>query len=253
MLKLIKTTTLLTLIAFASIFVNTALANNLNQEINGYIDVFKGNNFAKQRKVIDKLAWAGISDSRLYDLMAAKLDSTMSSDDKIGVDQASWFAKGLARSGNKKYIADLERVSKQAAHKKTRKYAANSIATLNKYSEWNPIIAKGLSNTASGKLEQARVKNMLNSSNYGLMTIGAKRVYYGHNSEKPLAALASKRLMEEYQSVAGNKDGIDAVAWLIKALAETGDSSHKSTLVKIAETAKDKKVKKYAKKYAAYL
>ena len=39
------------------------------------------------------------------------------------------------------------------------------------------------------------------------------------------------------------------MAWAIKVLAQSGDSSHAETLDKIAIDAKQKKIGKYAKKY----
>ena len=46
---------------------------------------------------------------------------------------------------------------------------------------------------------------------------------------------------------------MDAIAWLIKAMAETGNREAKPLLEEIARDAKVGKLRKYAKKYAAYL
>ena len=84
---------------------------DIQKELHEYIELFKGDNYASQRKAISPLSWSGISDERLYDLVADKLLAISAINDKISSEKASWFAKALALSGNEKYRPLFTRIS----------------------------------------------------------------------------------------------------------------------------------------------
>lgn len=225
---------------------------DLQKELRDYIEIFSGTNFIQQRKVMGTLVWSGISDPALYDLFEKKLLETYTGKEKKTVQAAAWFVKGLALSGNPKYIPTLNEVANNGS-KKVRKHVDAARQRLVTYQSWNPVISKGLKTVPTGQLAQARVVNMLNSEYPRLVTIGAKRVYYAHSDNSELVALAAKILQKGYQQAKNDSDQISSMAWLIKALAESGDVRYKALLSEVAEKANNKKVVKYAKKYKDYL
>ena len=242
----------------ASVFLFSAQVGatqaDLDAELDGYVATFESNNFQQQRRVMDKLIWAGITSPRLYDVIERKLYDLKGASDKAGKEQAAWYAKTLALSGNDKYRSSLNDIAENADAKKIRKHAVLSLERLGKYQRWNPVISAGLENAPSGMLEETRVKNMLATDDYELLRIGAKRVYHGHKTDQELVAMARKRLEQEWVSADNsNNDQIDAIAWLIKVMAESGLKDNKPLLDQIAAESDSKKVRKYAKKYAAYL
>ncbi len=225
---------------------------DIEDELQSYIEIFNGDNYSRQRSAIEPLAWAGISDSRLYDLIEAKLLSSYLLKGKVAAEKASWFAKALALSGNEKYLASLNNAAKNAKSGKTRKHSKTALKRLSKYAQWNPVISSGLSQAPTGELEKARVKNMLRATEPELLKIGAKRVYYAHAEDTELVGIARERLLRDYATVKGDEQ-IDASAWLIKAISKSGDAENKQALSNIVETASNKKLIKYAKKYLNYL
>lgn len=243
--------TSLTLFTSPSLFANQA---DLDAELDQYIEIFNGENFSKQRSAIEPLGWSGLSDPILFDQIEDKLMATMNEEDKVAVERASWYAKALALSGNQKYKETLTKAKTEATHKKVRKHAATALERLAKYSQWNPIISQGVSDAPSGQLEQARIKNMLASGDYPLIRLGAKRIYHAHSDDAELVSQARQLLLSEYKTANDkDRDQVDAIAWLIKALAQSGDSANKPALEEIIANSNSKKIKKYAKKYVANL
>lgn len=235
----------LTLLSFAT----RAQQGALESEIQEYMQIFSGANFAAQRNAIEPLGWAGISDPRLFDLVADKLRAAVTGESKLDKERASWFAKALALSGNEKYRPLLEETA-NTAPKKVRKHAKIALERLPKYAQWNPVIARGLA-TNTGDIDVARVQNMLAAEDSELFRIGAKRVYYAHSANTGLVATVAARLAEDYLAAAGDDD-IDSMAWAIKVLAQSGDASHRPLLEEIAVSRANKKIRKYAKKYKEY-
>lgn len=249
--RILQTTILITL-GWFSLASNISVASeqSLKSELDSYIAIFSGNNFAEQRKAIEPLGWSGYSTPKLYDLIAEKLQTLKSAESKIDKERASWYAKALALSGNEKYRPLLEDVADNAAAKKLRKHAKIALDRLPTYIAWNPIIRNGLSTTKM-PLEEKRIRNMLAAEDLALFRLGTKRVYHANSGNVELVNLAKSRLMRDYNSVE-DKDGIDAMAWAIKLLAQSGDASHVAALDEIVGNAKQKKIKKYAKKYRGY-
>ena len=224
---------------------------DLDSELKNYIEIFSSSNFANQRKAIESLGWAGISDPALFDVIESKLLDLYLNKDKISKEQAAWYAKTLALSGNPKYIPTLENVI-DTGPRKIKKHAKTALERIAQYQTWNPIITARLDVAPAGKLEESRIRNMLASSRPSLSIIGAKRIYYAHSDDRSLVELVSDKLRQDYQSVTTGVE-VDQIAWFIKVLAQSGDSSYKPLLESIANDANEKKIVRYAKKYSDYL
>lgn len=249
LLKAIITTVLL--VANSSV---NAAQEDIDAEVAEYSRIFSSDNFQQQRRAIDRLFWAGYNSTAFYDAIAEQLDIVKERTDKVSKERAAWYAKALALSGSENYRALLEGVASDAAAKKVRKYATQALERLNVHQSWNPIISQNLQDAPVGRLEEARVKNMLSANDHALLRIGAKRVYHGHKSDAELIAHAKQRLASEYKLVVnGNDEQIDAIAWLIKVMAESGDRKNLALLEEISANSKVKKVKRYALKYTEYL
>lgn len=248
--SLLRKSMLVIVLVFTAVNAVQASQQALQAELDGYIKTFSGNNFPEQRKAIEPLGWSGYQSPALYDVIAEKLTGLKNASSKVEKERASWFAKALALSGNQKYRSVLQDVADNASAKKVRKHAKTALERLPKYAAWNPIIAQGLATTRLPLAEQ-RIRNMLAAQDITLYRLGVKRVYYTSPSNTELVAIAKARLMKNYQA-ANDKDSIDAMAWAIRLLAESGDSSHVPALEEIAANAKEKKLRKFAKKYRGY-
>ncbi len=228
--------------------------SDLDKETSRYVRVLSGDDFIAQKEFLKRLSWAGVSSPEVYDLIADKLVSLKNVEDKAGKDQAAWFAKALGYSGNEKYRAVLQDMADNASAKKLRKYGAEGLANLDKYRSLNPIISANEKIAPEGRLMQHRITNMMNSNDYWLVKLGAKRAHKAFLGDKKLTAVAAKRLKAEYKNASkDNGEQIDSIAWMIKVVGDSGDTSYRPLLNAITSGASNKKVKKYAKKYAANL
>lgn len=230
---------------------NTVYAAS-KSESQPFIDYFNKNHRANIKSKVDELYWSGISDTRLFDIIESELKSGYMDNSKMALETNSWLVKGLAVSGNRKYIKTMEEIIQSSSPKKLKKHTENAIATLEQYSVWLPIMNKGIENVPISKRSAKRVQNMLESDNSEMIRIGAKRVYHHHIDDKSLVAAAGKSLIKNFNN-SNESVHVDAMAWLIKALAQSRDSKHKETLNRVAQEGSNKKIVKYAKKYAEYL
>lgn len=231
-----------------------ALANPvIDQQINQSIKAYKNGNIVQIKKATNALVWTGISSQRLYDHVEARILKNYQTTDKPGIQLVGHLIKALSYSGNNKYIATLEKVQSDAAHKKIKGYAKKALVTLENHARWNPQINTGLGGLNKNQIESQRVLNMLRSPDYDLVRIGAKRVNHAHTDNTRLVKAAQKRLLREYQSDNSDKVFLDTIVWLIRALANTGDSAYKSTLEDVAANSPNRKIQKRAAKYAALL
>ncbi len=227
---------------------------DVDADIANYITVLKGSDLEQQRQALKTLEWSGISSEKVYDVVAENLLRLKDTKDKQERKTASWYAKALGFSGMEKYRSTLSNVAENAKAKKVDKYAAGALNSLEKYRQWNAVISANDISAPTGRLTEARVEAMLFANDLELVRLGAKRVYWGHKTDAQLIGKAAQRLETEFPKASkDNSVQIDAIAWLIKALAESGNAQYKPLLTRVANEATVKKVKKYAKKYADYL
>lgn len=243
----IRAALLTTIIVLSTQSVAIADQAELNKELDNYIAVINGNNFEAAKQVMETLRWSGVSDTRVYDPIADKLDQIKESKDDR--KKAAWYAKALGFSGNQKYSAMLESILVGESPKNVKKYAKVGLKHLDNHKSWNAIISQGLVAAPVGKLEETRIGNMLRASNYELMRLGAKRVSNSFKGNDALIAIAAERLSKEWKSAdENNGPQIDGVAWLMKAVGTAGDTTHKPLLEQISAQTDLKKIKKYADK-----
>lgn len=230
----------------------TIAASGSDSESKPFIDYFKKTSRGNVKSIVDSLYWSGITDTRLYDMIEAELKKNYMRDHKVNLEINSWLVKALAASGNRKYLKIMDEISASEAHKKVKKHTANAVKMLGEYARWLPIMNKGVSGLPVSKRDEARIKNMLGSRDSELIRIGAKRVYHSNIDNKTLLSLVEKNLLENYNK-SDDKTHVDAMAWLIKTLAQSGNLKYKASLAKIVQESNNNKIRKYAKKYMGYL
>ena len=228
-------------------------ASVADDSLDEYIEIFTSGNSQQQTQAAKDLAWAGLSDPELFELIETLLlEKYLVVENKYAVDDTAWLTKALSYSGQEKYRATLETVTADSPQKKIRKHAQKSIPRLEKYSRWNPIIADTSNWNAAESDEINRYANMLRSDDLELKRIGAKRVHHTHAYATYLLDILDAEILESYREV--SKDGlfIDTVAWMCKALSGSRVEAYKPTIVEVSENAGSSKLAKYASKYLKY-
>jgi hypothetical protein len=206
------------------------------------------------RGIVDEMAWKGVTDVALYDTMADSIREAMYDRDDATVEQTSWLVKALALSGNKKYAPLMNEIIEGDAHKKLKKHTRIARDRLFDYERWLPTLNAGTESAETRQeLDRKRITNLLSSGDSELVRVGAKRVYIAHGGDPVLQEAVASVLMKRYERDSSDKVHIDSIAWLCKALAESGSGKYASMLDRVAEDAPNKKVRKQARKYARHL
>lgn len=211
-----------------------------------YIKVFQSGYQLEKQKAMESLEWAGLSSADVFDSLEAEvLAKFPSATDRASIDYASWLVKSLAFSGNPKYLPTIEKVAAGAPHKKLKKYALQAQAILPKYTKLNAIIAPA--GQAYPSLDQ-RLSNMLKSSEVDLNRLAAKRIYYTSHYTPELLTLAKTNLENGYKNKLDG-DQCDSLAWQARVLAGSHKEEYREFLQQVANSAQEKKLRKYTAKY----
>ncbi len=228
----------------------SSTASAANDGLDEYIQIFTEGNARQQTRAAKELAWAGLSDPRLFDpIEKSLLEQYLIVEEKYAIDDTAWLARAMAYSGQEKYRATLEKVASDSPQKKIRRHAENSLVQLDNYERWNPIITDTSNRDSSKSDEINRYANMLRSDDLELQRIGAKGVHSTQAYDTYLLGILDAEIRAVYLEVSTDSLFIDTVAWMCKALSGSGVEAYKPTIVEVSENAGNSKVAKYASKY----
>lgn len=228
----------LAMIAAASQLANAATAE---EDVAHYVEAVQGPRPVRV-KAIDELAWKGISDPRVFDLIEkmvlAELEPNASGSDRDAVDQD---LRGLSYSGQGKYMATLR---KAEADPRYARYAKIAMSELTGYARWNPIISDRSTWDPKNSDDDNRILNMLHSKDLVLERIAGKRIYFENKDSVVLdaAAEAIKAVFHDRHS----GDEADGVAWLVKGLGSAGVAQYKPLLEQVQAESPDRNVVSHA-------
>ncbi len=224
------------------------LAQSNSSLLEQYISDFTTSSSFEKQLLCEKIMWSGLSDSSLFDLIEEDLiKRSKNAKDKKEVDNVAWLMKALGSSGQSKYNETLQTLTSHS-DKKIVKYANEGLNLIPQHAQWNPIISD-TSNTNLDKSEIInRYANMIRSDILELNIFAGKRIYAEKINDTYLYELLSKKILAGHKTV--NKVErlkVLAYAWMMRASVQTDTN----TAQQVLETATNKKLRKYAKKYIA--
>ena len=80
---------------------------------------------------------------------------------------------------------------------------------------------------------------------FRLKEIGAKRVYYGHVREEPVFESLAREVLASYAGADASNN--DEIAWMVKALATSGNQKYRPVVQEVAEKTTDSKIARHAR------
>ncbi len=92
----------------------------------------------------------------------------------------------------------------------------------------------------------AEIAQMLGSKNPVLKRNAAKLIIRNYPDQPQLLELAGQELEKGHNTLLTNRNHVDAMAWLCKAIGTSGDPGYKTFLMKIANQTQNRKIKNYA-------
>ncbi len=234
------------------IFLNIPASANSNQsaDVDKYIQMLGSTSFKTRIDAAKLITRSGITDSKLYIIINEKLLTELNTKglNSDHIDEMSWMCKALAASGSSKYIPTFEKIIQTANSGKLKKYAKQSLSLISEYAERNKLLNDTTNFDSTLSPEINKYIKMLKSDNITLKRDAAKSIYRGQFSEKKLFDVLSDELLKGYKQTSTNdRNYVDAMAWMCKALAASGMTEYKQTLREIIENSSSMKLQKYAR------
>jgi hypothetical protein len=226
------------------IFSSVAIAASLEEDTQRYIQIFSGDT-KLHSDANDTLSWMGLSDTRLFDIIERRLleDADASQSDRNERNRVARYIRSLGFSGQPKYEPTIR---KFIGNLNYRRFAEAALADLPDYNKWNPVISNR--GTFDPKLSDDvnRIANMLRSDDLLLLRVGAKRVYFESKDDVLLELLAQQLRANYARSDLNDRQRIDSVAWLAKALGSSRNEKYTPLLREVAGKASESNVARHA-------
>ncbi|MCP4338561.1 MAG: PEGA domain-containing protein [Desulfobulbaceae bacterium] len=134
--------------------------------------------------------------------------------------------------------------------------AGNFNFTLDKKNEQiakTPTIKKKVANTRIKDPRIAEIAQMLASDNPVTKRNAAKTIRKNYPGQEQLLELAGQELEKGHNTLLHDRNHVDAMAWLCKAIGASGSPDYREFLVQIANQTQSRKIKKYALQNAELL
>lgn len=181
---------------------------------------------------------SGRLDAQIYEKAVQLLQNgyaDVDSDSKK-VDELSWLCKVVASAGEPKYKAFLLEVAENTPSGKLEFYANQSIELIADYAERNQIMGKNGHLDPDLTSRENQYVNMLQSDNTALVKDAAKLICRSTTINHKLYDVVAEELTGRFREIGDDREGVDALAWLCKALGGSGDTKYLTTLQLIATT-----------------
>lgn len=218
-----------------------------------YMQTFAEGLQIEKEKAAESLGWSGLSSPQIYDPIEQELLANLpAATSKATINYVGWLTKSLAYSGDSKYVPTLKKVALEAPHNKSKKYAQQALQMLPQYARYNSLISPEQWPDAPYPSLHQRYLNMLQSQEYELIRLAAKRIHNTLDYSPELLAQLDQTLNQYYIKPDLSSLGVDAIAWVAKALAGSRAPEYRDSVEKAAKKAPHKKLRTYAQKYLKY-
>ena len=222
----------------------------LSQELKFLKDYFNHGDISTMQKTqiklrVQKIKWSGINDVELFDKIETLL---LASTDETSAEAKAWLLQALAFSGHEKYRPTISKFVNDTESKKVRRHASKSLDTLSKFSAWNAVIQANNAGLNRVQLDNQRMSNMIRSDDIELVRAGASRLYKLKDPQLAIYDEVAKKIEDNYLGTMSDSDTANAVAWLCKSLAISGDTKYRPLLEKVMNANVHRTVKKWARK-----
>jgi hypothetical protein len=201
-----------------------------------------------REEALTRLRWAGISDERVFDPIAEKLQSNK----KINKKYAKIYIDALTYSGNAKYLQFLEDLSEDKSHKGfIQNMAKKAMLEFDHYKSISQLMNDGKSTSSPEEFWANRYTKGLRVTDRVRMRWAARDLYLsGLNTES--YDVAKTFLSENYKNASDDSYLIDSMAFLCKSLGLSRNTKYKDILIEIANNTPNKKLAKYAERSVQY-
>jgi hypothetical protein len=210
-----------------------AAAATLEEDVQRLVEIFRGDP-SQHVQAVRSLAWMGISDPRVYDVIVQRLkvDADASRDDRDTRERVAHYLRAFGFSGNDKYLPILNSLQNDAEYSG---HARKALQELPVYKRWNPVISnRATFFDLSFSDDVNRVMNMLAADDILLKGVGARRVRHGPYHEPPLLDRLAKDVRTLYPKAKDfDRETQDAVGWMLVGLGSSRDPKYLPVLEEV--------------------
>ena len=189
-----------------------------------------------------------VTDVGLLDKVKEKLLSgyQVKTRDRNHYDEMAYYCKALSASGNMAYMDLLKMVASNTPNRNLKRHAENAQKLLGDNAE-RKILQASRENWDSSLTDQEnRYVQMLRSDKFRLKRDAGKQVYDQPDVNDKVYQVVAEQLLAGVNGDLSDRDSLDAMAWLCKALGRSGLTKYKETLTQVKQETRNKKLHKYA-------
>lgn len=231
-------------VVLSLVFQGLAAAATLEEDVQRLVTVFSGDK-AAHVPAVRTLAWMGISDPRVYDIVEQRLkadaDATPS-DDREGRDRVAHYVRALGFSGNDKYVPALNGLKDNYDY---GRHVRNALKDFPLYQKWNPFISnRATFFDAKYSDDVNRVMNMLMADDIQLKGLGARRIRHAPHHDEPLLERLEKEARTLYPKAKDfDVETQDAIGWMLLALGSSRNPKYVPLLEEALNGTSERKIR----------
>jgi hypothetical protein len=228
-------------------FASNVGAVEITSDVDSMLSTLISGSHDEQMQICRDLEIAGLSDRRLFDQVEKNLLASYQSNTRNDAEYAAWLTKCLAFSGVESYRKTIEEVAQNGGHRGIKRHGVESQETLSEHGRWNPQIV-GQPDDAGQSLAANRIIKAFRVNDIALQMAAAKWAFERNISdESALDVIEStvKPLIKRIQT----KENVQATAYMLKALARTGNPRYRATIEEVTQSGSEPKLRKYAASY----
>jgi hypothetical protein len=233
-------------IALLAIFGGSAHAE-ITSNIDMLLNTFVSGSQDQQIETCRDLEIAGISDKRLFDQVEKNLLASYKRTTRDDAEYAAWLTKCLAFSGDESYRKTIEEVALNGGHRGTKRHGLASQQMLSDYRRWNPELAAQPDDTAHD-LATNRIVKAFRVNDLDLQMAASKWAFERTIDDEAALDVIGSTAQPLTKKIL-SKERVQAVAYMLKALARTGNPRYRSLIEETASTGSEQKLRKYAASY----
>lgn len=237
----------------ALFLMSPVMANEVKDErIDTYLNILSSASMEKQKTMLNRLQWSGLSDPRLFDvieksLMDQHLERNLSNK-QLAV--LAYMTRSLGYSGNEKYRSTISTLSQDAFSPKIKRHAGKALRDMNNFSTWNALVKNNDLNVEGKNAAITTYMKMLDVDDVFVQRLAARAMFHEQLRDPDLLALAANKLESMYLQSGLDGESQDTAAWLCKAIGQSGQSKYINLLAEVTSKTPYNKIRKYARKYS---
>ncbi|MBI9089298.1 MAG: hypothetical protein JEZ12_08780 [Desulfobacterium sp.] len=240
------------LVVFLTVNANPVSGNPARPgEIQKFLTMLESSSQKHRIDAAKLITRSGLSDPGLFNVINTHLLSeyNLHPTNQDHIDEMAWMCKALASSGVLEYKTTLEKIALTASSTKLKRYAQQSLDLVDENAENNRIMRNSSTSDSGLSPEINKYIGMLQSQKQKLKKDAAKSIFRGNYTEEKLFDVVHEELLSDYKNLSLNdRNGIDTMAWLCKALGSSGNKKYSKTLEQIVKETESQTLKRYAKK-----